>query len=132
MLCKNRPLKPLYREPPKAVLKGVPPEEVRGPLQRHKLLFGWYSGRFLVEKRQLILMVLIKVLRTDQKSFKVNILHMFFPKNVKIRVEENALALVFAQLLPHFVIEVTSYCYHWNQKKILHLLSTKTTNRTFI
>ena len=70
-----------------------------------------------MEKRQLILMVLIKVLRTDQKSFKVNILHMFFPKNVKILVEENALALVFAQLLRHFVIEVTSSCYHWNQKK---------------
>ena len=135
MLCKNRPLKPLYRGATKTELKGFPPEEVfnfRGPLQRHKLLFGWYSGRFLVEKRQLILMVPIKVHRTDLKSFKVYILHIFFPKNVKIRVEENALALVFAQLLPHFVIKVTRYCYHWNQQKILHLLSTKTKNRTFI
>ena len=117
MLCKNRLLKPLYKRAPKTVLKGVPPGEVfncRGPLQRHELLFGWYSGRFLVEKRQLILMVPIKIHRTDQKSFKIYILHIFFPKKIKIRVGENALALVFAQLIPHFVIEVTSYCYHWN------------------
>ena len=57
-------------------------------------------------------MVPIKVHKTDQKSFKVYILHIFFPKNVKIRVEENALALVFAQLQPHCVTKVTSYCYH--------------------
>ena len=60
-------------------------------------------------------MVSIKILGTSKKTSKPDILQNIFFKNVKIRVEENALALVFAQLLPHFVTKVTSYCYHWNQ-----------------
>ena len=60
----------------------------------------------------MILMVPIKIHRTDQKSFKIYILHNFFPKKDKTCMEETALALVFAQLLSHVVVEVASYCYH--------------------